>query len=95
LIERVPGSKFLADIGRRSYSIYLLHFVFAWGMVSLLENHFGMFANTNIKFTLYYALTFGFSYACAGIIMRFIEDPGVKLGELIATYRNPQAKVNG
>ncbi|PQV65231.1 Acyltransferase family protein [Abditibacterium utsteinense] len=72
----------LAGIGRRSYSIYIFHFLFAWnllGTTSYLLN-FSALRFPAVAWTVLLAFNLALSYALAVASGPFIENVGIEWG---------------
>ena len=71
----------LEKVGRVSYSMYIFHFMFVWflvpGIMSLVKK--GVLPELLLICSL--GLAVGLSYAIATVSQKYIEAPGVKLGE--------------
>ena len=71
----------LKKVGRVSYSMYLLHFMFAWHTADYLNRWLGYTERPIYVFALYYILTVVASFALGIISERFIEKPGILFGK--------------
>ena len=69
---RIP--LFFINLGKRSYSIFIVHFLFAWGMCGFLDTAF-VWASPYVRLPVYYALTVCCSYGLASLIDRYYESP--------------------
>ena len=78
----------LRRIGQVSYSMYLLHFMFAWYAADYLNRWLGSTGRPIYLFALYYILTITFSLTVGVISERFIEKPGIRLGKRIIERMN-------
>lgn len=83
LKELKYSNVFLEKIGRVSYSMYIVHFMFVWwlipGIMSLVKK--GVLPELLLICSL--GLAVGLSYSIATISQKYIETPGVKLGKLL------------
>lgn len=75
----------LLDIGRKSFSMYVFHFVFAWMLIPrLMKKLDAVLAYPYLNFALSFILTVGLSYAVASLTFKFIEQPANDWGRRIA-----------
>lgn len=74
-------SAWLGEIGRRSFSMYVLHFMFM-NMIDYGFNHgSGLLTGfPNIKALVHFGVAVTITYWIAGFSKRWIEDPGIQLG---------------
>jgi len=71
----------LINIGQRSYSMYLVHFVFAHQVSGFLYKHvLSKFLGSEVSLPLTYLITVGASYIIAGYTYKYIEVYFIKLG---------------
>ncbi|TDX00072.1 acyltransferase family protein [Dinghuibacter silviterrae] len=75
------NSKILARIGQLSYSIYIIHFIFAWSFASYLNSVFHLSALISLL-AIFFIVT-ALSIAVATFTQRFVENPGIDLGKRI------------
>lgn len=81
---RLFSNRFLAEVGKVSFSMYLLHFA-----VVYLFNRFGFyriievtdFTTSLLNFLLMYIVVAGVAFAISSITYRIIEVPGQNLGK--------------
>jgi len=70
----------LVKIGKLSFSMYIFHFIFAWGVGRwinrLLESH----VSADLILAVCIATTIGFTWITAGLTERLIERPGINAG---------------
>ena len=76
-------SKVLSRIGQLSYSIYLFHFIFAWEGSKMLDRQLSGMVAPEIILAISVLLTLGFSVVLANLSEKFIEKPGIALGQLL------------
>ena len=78
---RRGNGRLLAEIGKVSYSLYVLHFALVWWpvrwIVATLHGHAG--AELALLVPLYLA-TVAVLFAVARLSKRYVEDPGTVLG---------------
>ncbi len=70
----------LRKIGQVSYSMYILHFMFAWYGAEYLNGWLGDTGRPIILLGFYYLLTIVLSFSLALISEKFIENPGINIG---------------
>lgn len=76
----VPG---LSSLGRRSYSIYLLHFA----VLEALQRGGWVDGQASlVGFLGVFAATLAGSWLLAGVTVRFVETPGIALGRRLAAW---------
>ena len=73
---RIPS--FLLSFGQKSYTIFICHFIFAWGMCRYIDQYFCM-VSPYLRFPIYYGLTIVCSYVFALIVERYYELPASKI----------------
>jgi peptidoglycan/LPS O-acetylase OafA/YrhL len=73
-------ARWLRRIGQVSFSMYIVHTVFAWHAERALIAPLSTAVSANQQLPLLFALVVIASYACARITEHAIEAPGVKLG---------------
>lgn len=77
----------LGEIGRRSFSMYVVHFLFM-NIIDYSFNHGNglLTSYPNLKALVHFGAAVAAAYWVAGFTKRWIEDPGVQLGaRLIST----------
>jgi peptidoglycan/LPS O-acetylase OafA/YrhL len=74
----------VSEIGRRSYSMYLIHFVFAHQLSKVLNNYFLVesIGNYGALFVTLF-ITVSSSYLLAGITAKYIEGYFIKQGSVL------------
>ena len=77
---RMLNFSILRRIGQVSYSMYILHFLFAWYGAEYLNKWFGGYGRPLIELGMYYLLTIFFSFALAMLSEKFLEKPGINAG---------------
>ena len=88
---RILSFSILRRIGQVSYSMYILHFMFAWYGAQYLNAWLGGFGRPIILLGIYYVLTLVFSFALAMVSEKLIEKPGIEIGRrLIQEMENAQ-----
>lgn len=82
----------LAKIGRASYSIYVMHFIFAWWMTSYIANLVSGYAVPQVViYTATLTATIVMAYMVAQLTKWEIEDRFIEYGRrLIACYSTPR-----
>lgn len=89
---RILNLSILQSIGRVSYSMYILHFMFAWYVAEYLNKSFGSYGRPIIELGIYYLLTIALSFALALLSEKFLEKPGINAGRrLIQRTDNAQS----
>jgi len=74
--------KLLLEIGRRSFSIYVLHFIFAWYIVPRVVKVIpGLTLFPLLCFAVSLGAVIGASYLAAGLTFRWVEKPGIDFGK--------------
>jgi len=97
LFREVPAlsKKWLSRIGELSYSIYLLHFMFAWEGTRMLHYLLIEYFSTDIILILGTAFTLLITVKLAELTERYIEKPGIALGKrIIGNLRRKPALPN-
>ena len=82
----------VAQIGRKSFSIYIFHFIFAWN-VSLKLSHFLEVKLAINEYLLYFMALFiniAASYALAVLTHHYVETAGINLGKKLAAAYGKQ-----
>ncbi|MNI72877.1 Acyltransferase family protein [compost metagenome] len=71
---------FLTKIGRASYAMYIIHFIFAYKLFFLLLRFFPKIDNSFMFFG-FLLLTITLSFISAKILEKLIEKPGIRFGK--------------
>jgi peptidoglycan/LPS O-acetylase OafA/YrhL len=81
----LPKTNILSTIGRLSYSIYLLHFLFAWPLVRIIDYTLKPYMwNPNIILVLGFMVTLTISFGLSKLTYHLIEKPGINFGKSIS-----------
>jgi len=78
---------FLLNLGKRSYPVFVIHFIFAWGLCGALDHSFAC-VSPFIRLPAYYGLTVFCSYNLAGLIDRYYERPILGVQQRALQKRN-------
>lgn len=75
------NNRWLGDVGRRSFSMYVMHFLFM-NMIDYGFNHrFELLFDTpNLKALVHFGVAVLLTYGVAGLTKRWIEDPFIAFG---------------
>lgn len=79
----VLNLKLLQFIGRVSYSMYLFHFVFAWGISTYINSFFSNSLNNIFILVISIIISVFGSLVMASITKYLIEDRGIAMGSFI------------
>lgn len=84
-------SRGLAHLGRKSFPIYVFHFVFCWHLSHSLMEFFVRHGVTSeyVAFPLVVLCIVSLSYGLALVTMRLIEEPGNRMGRAIIAKHLP------
>jgi len=88
LYTRIPqlSPKILVSIGQKTYSMYILHFIFAW----IISYHIFIVLKEYLKsdfiFIICLLLSISLTYIFASITEKIIEKPGIRLGKYYEKY---------
>jgi len=88
LWSRVNGLNFsfLRKAGKLSYSMYLIHFVFSWPIAGFLYPYLSSWLpREELKFAVLYIGAVSATYFFAFFSEKFIEGPGIRLGNHLVT----------
>lgn len=79
----------LGDIGRRSFSMYVVHFLFM-NVIDYSFNHGGglLTEYPNLKALVHFGVAVLATYRIAGLTKRWIEDPCIQLGARLMKLRS-------
>jgi peptidoglycan/LPS O-acetylase OafA/YrhL len=78
-------------IGRLSYSIYLFHFIFAWGLSSYINKNLSPYLNSSFILVICLFVVIFCSIIMATLTKHLIEDKGIALGNtIINKFIKPQ-----
>jgi peptidoglycan/LPS O-acetylase OafA/YrhL len=75
------SNKFLEEIGRVSYSMYIFHFGFVWYLVPGLNMILGKFIEPHLLLLTSFILAVGSTFWVAKFSYKYIESPGIILGK--------------
>ena len=80
VFQKIEGCipPFLLSFGQKSYTIFICHFIFAWGMCRYIDQQFNM-VSPYLRFLVYYGLTLVCSYFFALMIERYYAAPISKI----------------
>lgn len=80
----------MVSIGQHSYSMYIVHIVFAWHGARWLQGHLPSSWSPDWRFVLLLAASVLLSWLAAHVLARLIEAPGIALGrQLIRSLNMP------
>jgi peptidoglycan/LPS O-acetylase OafA/YrhL len=77
------SNKFLEEIGRVSYSMYIFHFGFVWYLIPGLKMTLESFIEPHLLFLLSFILAVGSTFLVAKFSYKYIECPGMLLGKFL------------
>jgi peptidoglycan/LPS O-acetylase OafA/YrhL len=80
---RMLNLSILRRVGQVSYSMYILHFMFAWYAAQYLNRWLGDSGRPIILLGFYYLMTIVLSFALAIVSEKFIEKPGIHAGKML------------
>ncbi len=72
--------KTLIKVGRYSYSMYIVHFIFATYATRWFYRHFNLIPDGVIGFIFSFIFTILFSYLLSLLTWKFVEKPGISAG---------------
>jgi peptidoglycan/LPS O-acetylase OafA/YrhL len=81
----------LAELGRKSYSIYLFHFVCLDFVASIFSTTTEQFPNL-LRLVLYLSFTALLTYLVALASEKYIEETGIAFGRRVAAYLAPRSR---
>lgn len=84
LFRDVKINKFLKDIGKCSFSIYLIHFVFVWITAKICIWKFNEILESSFLMTILYAFVFSLTWLVSKVTYKFIELPFINIGKRLA-----------
>jgi peptidoglycan/LPS O-acetylase OafA/YrhL len=83
------GLGWLTELGRVSFSLYLVHFPVCYGL-SHSTKAWHITQVLEVNFLMYEIVVLGLSYFLARLLFRFVENPGMNLGRvLIGRFSTP------
>lgn len=84
-IKLFLGSRFSARLGATSYGVYLCHMLLLLPVASLLA-HSEAYVNADdrLRFMLCLLIIIFPVYACAGLVHRLVEQPGIRFGKFLS-----------
>lgn len=74
---------FLIRIGQVSFSMYIIHFIFAGTITRIISPKFADILNSELSLTLFFLISILGSFTIALLLEKFIEKPFIKLGNKI------------
>lgn len=79
----------LGEIGRRSFSMYVMHFLFM-NLIDYSFNHGNglLTEHPNLKALVHFGVAVLVTYKIAGITKRWIEDPCIQFGARLIKLRS-------
>ncbi len=81
--NKILNFSILRRIGQVSYSIYILHFMFAWYGAQYLNRWLGDTGRPIILLGFYYLMSTVLSFTLAIVSEKFIEKPGINFGKML------------
>ena len=81
LYKTVIVNKPICYIGKISFSLYIMHFIFAWYVVPKIMKTLSLNINGNILFIISVLLTLGLAVLVSSITYKYIEERGMKVGK--------------
>lgn len=75
--------RILRRIGELSYSMYILHFIFAWYFTDFIKNIFKNTIEPNIMYILLLLLSITLTYFLSNLTNKYIENIGTTIGRKI------------
>lgn len=81
MANRQIGS--LCQLGRLSYSMYLVHFLFAWGLIPMGIHKLSIPINPDIELLLAFGSVIILTFSVARISEKLIEQKGISAGETL------------
>jgi peptidoglycan/LPS O-acetylase OafA/YrhL len=85
-------SGLLCKIGVVSFSMYIFHFLFAWGLVPTIIGGISGIVNPDIMLLLAFLLTCALTFCVALITQQSIEAKGISTGAKIISHLQERAK---
>jgi peptidoglycan/LPS O-acetylase OafA/YrhL len=79
----ILNSNILVRIGKVSYSMYIIHFIFAWLMTSLIAPLFNKILISEVTLLLLYPTVVASTFYLATLSEKHIEKPFIDLGRSI------------
>jgi len=83
LMKINAGNIFLSKVGVYSFSMYVFHFVFAWGVVPPLAKKLNGVINPDATLLFYFAIVVCLTYVLASITEKHIEKRGIFFGKYL------------
>jgi peptidoglycan/LPS O-acetylase OafA/YrhL len=80
----------LVELGKKSYSLYVLHFVVATYLVRYIYNNIPGIPVNWFSFFLLLPIVVYLSYLLSSVAWKFIEDPGIRFGKFLINRLNLQ-----
>lgn len=75
--------KFIIKTGKLSYSMYILHFIFAWYFSGLIVSFPPLFISSDFQLIILVFVSWVMTYFFARITVSFIEELGMRLGKML------------
>lgn len=90
MFKEIPAlnSRWLSRIGQLSFSIYIFHFLFAWNGARFLPSLIGEYLPLEAILFVNLVLSFCCTYVLALVSEKYIEMPGIRLGQRLIAYYN-------
>jgi peptidoglycan/LPS O-acetylase OafA/YrhL len=80
--DNVAGLKVFSELGRVSFSLYLLHFPIFFGL-SRSAKVWKITQIPEVNFILFEIVVIGLAYSFARLLFHFVEKPGMELGRVL------------
>lgn len=88
-------NKMLIEIGRKSYSIYIFHFIVVWILTPFINKYVGGFIDGNILLVIALAINICITFLISMLSCRFIEKPFIAIGKKFIEQREKVKRYNG
>ena len=95
ILRGLPEIRWLQAIGRQSYAIYIVHFIFAWHLSKALANNFGATIPADALWLLLSTVAIASSYTAAWLIGSPIETLGIACGRVVVRHLSRDQYVRG
>lgn len=82
------SNHFLSKIGIRSFSMYIFHFIFAWGAIPMIAKKLNKVMNPDLTLILSFLIVVALTYFVAAITEKHIEKTGISLGKRLIDSDN-------
>lgn len=88
-LKKVNASNhLLSRIGIRSFSMYIFHFIFAWGAIPVISKKLNKVMNPDLTLGLSFLIVVALTYFVAAITEKHIEKTGISLGKRLIDSDN-------